>query len=312
MRFRLLHVLSITFGVILCILSFAVIYQEVKDFRVHDLFAGLAEIAPLSLLAAVNCVVADYVVLTGYDSIALAQAGVHLPYRKIALASFLGHAFTINIDLLTGSSIRYRIYRMFGLTVLQVATVVFVANATYLCGFLVLSGLLFTFDPPAALAEVHLPFSSLEVLGLVSLSLIFLYIFLSFTWRRLLKIGRWELHIPTPKRAVAQLLLSSLDWLLSATALYLLLPSIPGLPFTTYLGAFLLAQFLGQLSQAPAGLGIFEAVMIVLLTPVASPSLLLGPLLVFRVVYYLLPFFVAAVLLGLTELHSRRRAALAL
>ena len=52
-------------------------------------------------------------------------------------------------------------------------------------------------------------------------------------------------------------------------------------------------------SHVPGGVGVFEGLLIVLLKPYLSSGELLPALLVYRAVYYLLPFVVA--LVGLTS-----------
>src|SRR5262249_36516944 len=113
--------------------------------------------------------------------------------------------------------------------------------------------------------------------------------------------------LPTPRIAVAQLVLSSVDWTLAAAVLYALLPGGPS--FVAFLGAFLAAQLLGVASHVPGGAGVFEGVMVLLLKPYVSSGAILPALLVYRAVYYLLPLTVALVGLVADELHQRREQA---
>jgi phosphatidylglycerol lysyltransferase len=80
--------------------------------------------------------------------------------------------------------------------------------------------------------------------------------------------------------------------------LYVLLPSGHGLGFLVFMGIFLLAQFAGLVSHVPGGLGVVESILVVLLKPYLATSLLVGSLIVYRAVYYLLPFGVAVLLLA--------------
>jgi len=107
------------------------------------------------------------------------------------------------------------------------------------------------------------------------------------------------------------LAVSLLDWLAAALLLWACLrvagvPAPPGLA----LAAFVLAQTLGWISLVPGGLGVFEGAMLVLLgSAPGSPSALLAGLLLFRVVYYFVPFLLAARLLpGLKLLPEGGRA----
>src|SRR5262249_38325417 len=87
-------------------------------------------------------------------------------------------------------------------------------------------------------------------------------------------------------------LVSSADWALAASVLVVLLPP-GGAPATALLGAFLVAQFLGLASHVPGGVGVFEGTLLLLLQPYLTPSQILPALVVYRAVYYLLPFSIA-------------------
>jgi hypothetical protein len=110
-------------------------------------------------------------------------------------------------------------------------------------------------------------------------------------------------------------MVSSFDWLLSATALYVLFPAKAGLTFPGFLGVFLLAQIVALLSLLPGGLGVFEAILLILLPTERRPPVVLASLLIYRVIYYLLPLLAAATLLGVRSLSTggagRAREALA-
>ena len=107
--------------------------------------------------------------------------------------------------------------------------------------------------------------------------------------------------LPSPRLAIAQLVLSCAEWILFASVLYVLLPPSE-LSFLTFLGAFLASILLGLVSHVPAGLGVFEGMMVLLLHPYLGSQQLIPAFVVFRAVYYLCPFVLALVLL------RRRRA----
>ncbi|HXT49704.1 MAG TPA: hypothetical protein VN811_01605, partial [Thermoanaerobaculia bacterium] len=71
------------------------------------------------------------------------------------------------------------------------------------------------------------------------------------------------------------------------------MPDAPGLTYPAFFGAFLLCQVIGVASTVPAGLGVFEATMLLALSSFLPKSALLGALLAFRFVYYLVPLVVA-------------------
>ena len=115
----------------------------------------------------------------------------------------------------------------------------------------------------------------------------------------------FELPLPSPRIAVAQLLLSVVDWSLAGAVLYVLLPSNT-LSFLPFLEIFLIAILLGMISHVPGGVGVFEGLMVLLLKPYLPSTALLPALVVFRAVYYLLPLSIALIGLVVDEAWQRR------
>jgi uncharacterized membrane protein YbhN (UPF0104 family) len=116
-----------------------------------------------------------------------------------------------------------------------------------------------------------------------------------------IKLGKIRLE-PVPLRvALLQMGVSLLDWGLSGLALYVLLPARHPVSLPDFFGAFLLGQMAALVTQLPGGIGVFEAVMIAILSHQVPIPALLGALLAYRVIYYLLPLMVAALFLGVRE-----------
>jgi hypothetical protein len=134
------------------------------------------------------------------------------------------------------------------------------------------------------------------------------YVALSALRKKPLTIKDWEAPLPPPRLALAQIGLSSLDWACAGGVLYVLLPAGHHFSFPYFLGVFLLAQIAGVSSQAPGDLGVFEAVVLVFLTPVLPTPAVLSSLVAYRGIYYLLPLGIAPVMLAAHELLQRREA----
>jgi uncharacterized protein (TIRG00374 family) len=94
---------------------------------------------------------------------------------------------------------------------------------------------------------------------------------------------------------------------LAAAVLYVLLPAHPDVNYFIFFGSYLLAQIAGIISNVPGGLGVFETVLILLISPPIASDQLLGALLVYRIVYYLLPLLIGLGLLALYELQQRHQ-----
>ena len=281
--------------------------QTLRGFSYADLKTGLQGIPALNLLAALTLTALNYVVLSGYDLLALKTIKHPLPYRRIALASFIGYVFTnvVGLSLLGAGAVRYRIYTAYGLSGRQIARVVVLCGLTLWTGLLTVAGVLFLFSPQQIPALPELPSISWRPLGALFLALVGAYLYLAHRGKPL-RVRKWELPLPSLQLACGQIAFSATDWILSAFIFFLLLPSAPGLSFLLVLAVFVLAMVCGIVSHVPGGAGVFEAVVLAVLDPILDPGPILGALVAFRAVYYLAPLVAASVLLGVHEVRQRR------
>ena len=83
--------------------------------------------------------------------------------------------------------------------------------------------------------------------------------------------------------------------------MYLLMPTQPYIDFVSLAVVFILATLLGFASHAPGSLGVFDAAMLVAL-PQFGKEQLLATLVVFRILYFLIPFGISISIMGTREL----------
>src|SRR5262249_24076298 len=83
-------------------------------------------------------------------------------------------------------------------------------------------------------------------------------------------------------------------------SMYMLMPNEPYIDLVALAVIFVSATLLGFLSHSPGGLGVFDAAMLVALEQFDREELLAG-LLLFRCLYYLTPFALSLVILGVRE-----------
>lgn len=310
MNAKVVHKIGPFLGLFLFTIALLVLYHELRGYHLHDIVQGIKSVPPNRLLFAFLITIVSYLILTGYDTLAMLYVKHPLPYIKIALASFTGYAFSNNIgfSLLAGSSVRYRLYSSWGLTAFEITKVVAFCVITLWLGFLTLGGIVFILEPLALPAKMNLPFHSIHFLGWIFLVLVAAFVALTFIIKKPFGIRTWTVSIPSPRLVLAQITVASLDWAMAGGVLYTLLPPAPDFSFPTFLGIYLLAQIVGIISQVPGGLGIFEAVILLLLSNTYSGSQVLGSLLVYRSIYYILPLLTASVLLGYQEFYQKRKA----
>ena len=127
--------------------------------------------------------------------------------------------------------------------------------------------------------------------------------YIGWVWSAPREIGRreWNVHLPSGPSTLLQIGIGILDLACCALAMYMLLPAEPNIGFVTLAVVFVAATLLGFASHAPGGLGVFDAAMLVALWQFDKEAVLAG-LLLFRVLYYLVPFALALVILGAREI----------
>jgi len=305
---RLAQVMPLVISLGLFALSIWAITNELHQHRPEDILQGIRAIPAWALAGAITLTAINYVFLTGYDTLAVRFVRRPLPYAKTALVAVISYAISNNVGfaLLSGSAIRYRFYAPWGLTPGQIGQIIAFCNLSFWIGLFAVGGLVFSLEPLSVPGLLHLPFQTVHPLGLLFLAVTVAYLLLSTLSRRSVTIKGWVLpHLP-PHLAITQILITACDWALAAAVLYVLLPAHPDLNYFVFFGSYLLAQIAGVISNVPGGLGVFETVLILLISPPISSDQLLGALLVYRLVYYFLPLIVGTLLLGLYELGRRR------
>ena len=308
MRKRALSYLGPMIGVLLFGAALWVLHYQLKQYGYHEVILSLRRIPESRLLAAIALTSLNYLVLTGYDFLALRSIRHPLSYSKIAMASFIGYAFSNNtgLALLAGSSVRYRLYSAWGLTAFEIIKVVAFYTMTLWMGLFAVAGSAFILEPMTLPRWLHLPFSSSRPIGLLLLLLLAAYLLLPILRKRPVSIRGWEVPVPSLGLSVLQVAVSALDWTIGAAILYVLLGPSQSLAFPAFLTVFLLGQVSGLASQVPGGLGVFESVVLIGLGNVLPTYSVIASLLAFRLIYYLLPLTVAIVLLGLHEVLEQR------
>jgi phosphatidylglycerol lysyltransferase len=296
-------------AVLLFIFAIYLLHRLLKTYHVKDIRAAFHSIAPYKIFLSLGFSSLSYLALTFYDMLAFRYIGKPLTYGKIALTSFISYTFANNtgtLSILTSSSIRYRFYSGWGFSGLEITRIIGFCIFSFWLGYLFLAGISFLAEPPSHI--LSMPVNQTLILrstGFVFLLLVGSYLLFSFRRKMPLKLLQWGLTLPPLPLALAQVAIASLDLLAVAGALYILLPE-SSLSFTSFISLFLLAVMIGLLSNVPGGLGVFESVMLLMLTPYAKGYLVISALLMFRIIYYLLPFALATAALGVMEILSRR------
>ncbi len=296
-------------GLILLGVALWVLHTALREYHYRDVVRHMSEIPTGWLLLALALTACNYLVLTGYDLLALRYIKRPIEYSKVALTSFISYAFSQNLGfgILTGGSLRFRLYSAWGLSAAEITNVVAFCGLTFWLGLFTAGGIVFTFDPFAVPSVLELPFHSVRPIGILFLLLSAGYVVWSIRGKRQIKIRQWEFASPSFPLSLAQIGTASVDWALAGAVLYTLLPVDAPIGYFGLLGIFILAQVVGLISHVPGGLGVFEAMVMYTLTPQLPASQVLGCLVTFRIIYYLVPLGAAIITLGTYELVKTQK-----
>jgi uncharacterized membrane protein YbhN (UPF0104 family) len=248
-------------------------------------------------------VVISYGSLTLYDVLALRTIErADVPYRIAALASFTSYSIAHGVGAVSLISpvVRYRIYSYNGLGVIDVANICFLTGLTFWLGNLTALALSLLGEPGAiSLIDYIAP----SVTRLLAVALLFGIVgFLVWSWLSPRSFGnqRWSVRLPSGPVVLLQIAIGIADLGAAALAMYVLIPSGMNISLFRVTAVFIVAILLGFASHAPAGIGVFDATILIGLGG-EDKEPLIAALLIFRFLYHLLPFVIAVGLLGVVE-----------
>ena len=307
------HLVGICIGLALVGTACVVLYNILHDLEPAKVYGALKRTPPHALVLAGLFVAAGYFTLTFYDYFALRTIGKkNIPYRVAALAGFTSYSIGHNLGFtaLSGGAVRYRIYSLYGLTIVDVAKICVIAGLTFWLGNIAFLGVGMIVEPEAATAIDKLPNEINRAIGAAALIALVLYILWVGMKPRTVGIDEGKLNITLPncRLTIIQIMIGVIDLACCAAAMYVLMPAGSHVDFVSLAVIFACSTLLGFASSSPGGLGVFDAAMLVALlhyhrhanTPFAKESVL-GALLLFRLFYYIAPFVISLTILGIRK-----------
>jgi len=256
------------------------------------------------LAAAILATAISYLALTGYDLSALRYVGVKVRPATAMLTAFIAYAVgnSVGLGVMTGGAVRMRLYTAAGLETSQIFRVIGFNAGAFGLGVTVFGAAGMLWGAHSVTALLPVPAVLLQTGAAVTLLAIAGFIGLCAR-QSALRIGRWTtLSLPPAGLVLQQVVISVIDLAACAAALWFLMPQTD-VSFAGFLVYFAIAISLGVLSHVPGGLGVFEGVMLLAYGSLAPMEAILGALILFRGVYFLLPLALATLLLVDHELH---------
>ncbi len=302
-KFQLRRLAGPVLAAALFALAVRLLAHEAGSITWEDFRDGLISVPPLYLAFAAFLISLNYGLLISYDLLALRYLCRSLPLRRVALVSFLGFTLGNNFGtFLAGAPIRFRFYTRWGLSPSQIVVLISILGLTFWSGLWFLGGAVLVCVPIDLPPQYAMPFGT-RTLGFILLTLAIGYLLVCVFWQKPWPIGKLHLRPPAPGLMAVQASVAAVDLLISATALYLVLPSGSSVPFALVLAAYLAAIAVSLLSQVPGGLGVLEVILLALLKESVGDSAL-ASVLIFRTLYYFVPLMFGMTTLVAHEIYG--------
>ena len=293
--------------------AFAV-YDALHGISLSDVISRIKLTPTHSLILAVLATAGGYAALIGYDWSALRYVGKGVPLPTLSLGSFTAYALSNSIGLavLSGGAVRYRFYRGLGLSLADITVVSTYCAMAFGIGVTVIGFAAIAWHPAAMEHFVPLSVDTIRVTALAAFAAVTIGVAWSSIARHPIGFGRFRFVMPPPRDAAFQILFSLLDIIFAAATLYILLPSGASavVTFPTFVAVFAAAAVAAVLSHVPGGVGVFEAVILGAFATVSDQAAgIAAALLVYRIIYYLLPLMAGVLILVGVEIRGKSSAA---
>jgi len=296
----------------LFLLGLHVLQRILHEVNIHDVYLQFKAIPVQRIALACLLSAAAYLVLVGYDWTAFRYIKKKIPLPLIAFTSITSFSLsnTIGASWLSGGAVRYRMYSGVGVDASDIAMII----AFYAVGFataeVLIGGGALLLHPEVLQDYLPVSTSFVRVCAALALSFLVGLLIVRSMHKGEIRIGKRHFQLPRIGLLLGQVSFSLLDIALSGAVLFVLLPD-HSVPFLAYIVAFALALIVGALSHVPGGIGVFEAVMAMMLGHYVSLDILTAALIGHRVIYYLLPFVFGVTMLAGSEAFRlmKRRAA---
>jgi len=270
------------------------VYSTLRNYRAETLWmAGAAALG-------------SYVVYCFFDVLGKRYARHDLPLRQILPVTFVCYAFNLNLSAWVGGiALRFRLYSRLGLRPSQITRVFTLSLLTNWLGYMWLAGLIFVMGWITPPANWEIGFTALRVLGAGLLLACVVYLGLcGFSKRRSWTIRGHEIHLPSLRLALIQLVLGAANWSLMALVVYFMLSRQAAYP--EVLGILMISSIAGVVTHIPAGLGVIEAVFVAMLADEMSKGAIVAGLIGYRVIYFLIPLLFATLVYVVLEARAKK------
>lgn len=307
--------LKYTALIAIVVIAFMLLREKLKDIPLEHFWEGLNSVPRYKVALAIGLTCINYFVLTGYDWIAVRCLKKDLPLRRIMTGAIVGYSVSNVLGwMFGGTAVRYRLYSNWGFSLSEIVALLSILSVTFWLGMFLLAGITFITIP----ANFPKEFTDKmvwdpHVWGWIFLAAVVLYLLACAFFRRPIRWGTKEFSLPPLHLSLMQLVVSAIDFLIASAVLYVLLPK-DQIAFSLVLVAYMAGMIAVVIVHAPGGIGVLDLIILHLLTGENAPPgadkpevIVACGLLLYRVIYYLIPGAIGGLVFLWNEMLFRYR-----
>jgi phosphatidylglycerol lysyltransferase len=271
------------------------IASALRGQSLSSIASALGAMPPAALFGAIVLVATNFIVMSGMEMLALRDAGVVLPFRRAAVSAFIGNALSVAAGLgpISGAGVRAGLFRQWGLPVQAAAATAVGTTLMSLSGGAILAATGLAIQPGVIATAFNAPAALVRGCGIAVLVAAACALIAIGRRRAVFSLLGASIRTPSGPGAVLRLGLGALDWVISANVLYVFLSFESRWAPLSFVAAFASAHFAGMAAGTPAGLGVFDALMLHIGAISASPAHVAAALLLYRLIAYATPALLA-------------------
>jgi glycosyltransferase 2 family protein len=287
-------------------LAARVLFERIQEIDFAEVARDLSAVPLPIIIAALFCAAGVYTTVGLYEGIAVRLASDRSlrwqAFRTAVIANPLGRA--IGVAMVSGGALRYRMYAPEGLSLKQIGAVILLVAMPYVFGVGWLIDLSLLLHLKEASRAFQLPFAAVTAFAVLGLAKDIGWLAFVATRTAPITLRGQSIRLPSLRDALVQIAFGLVQISLMTTILYLFMPPELNMTWPAFVAVYCIAFVAGQVSNVPAGLGVLEAALFLML-PHVPPGKLVGAVLAYRGVYELIPLGVALVMLLIYETTNK-------
>ncbi len=306
---RMRNFLMAGVGLLIFALALTFVWNVLHEYSFRQIINSILSIPASAVALAILATIISYASISVYDYMALPYTEKRMPLTKTVFTSFCAYAISNSLGMtaVTSNAIRYRLYSSWGLGAAEVAVVAFITTLFLVLSALTLVSAGLLIDSEIFKTVFHLPKPLGAALGTVCAVVAGGGLVFFLRGPGTASFRKISINLPSKRHVTSQWIIGMIDWITMAATLYVLLPNSPEFTFLAFVPIFVAAHYAGAISGLPGGIGVFEAIVL-LLVPTGDELAIAAALITFRSVYYFLPLVISVVMLTVHQgLHAKDR-----